>query len=308
MMTKKIRLLFKGISIIGLIFFLAVGVSGCTATRHTVQNTAVTLLDTSVDDLVDGIMRTNNGAFVKDGLPGALLVITGLTELAPTDYKLLSTTSFLYAAYALFVEDGNEDYAISLYKVGTEYALRAMKVNNSKFRKALESGTPVYDAVKFLTKDDLKALTWYGVNLAKRVTLQLETPDVIMDVQDGIAAAKRGNEIDPKYSWGVNWAVLGVFYAIIPPVMALGGGAETSRDAFANGNKAENGEFGVMDVLQARYLAALIKDPEMYDRLNNRVLQMDPCKLGGGLCIVNELAKQKARYNLEYKCRYMDCP
>jgi hypothetical protein len=77
-------------------------------------------------------------------------------------------------------------YFISLYTVGTEYTLRAMKVNNSKFRKALESGTTVYDAVKFLTKYDLKALTWYGVNLAKRVTLQLETPDVIMDVQDGI--------------------------------------------------------------------------------------------------------------------------
>ncbi len=39
---------------------------------------------------MDGIMRTNNGAFVKDGLPGALLVITGLTELAPTDYIILT--------------------------------------------------------------------------------------------------------------------------------------------------------------------------------------------------------------------------
>jgi hypothetical protein len=263
-------------------------------------------LDTSVDDLVYNLLKSKNGAFAKDGLAGALLVITGLTELAPTDYKLLATTSFLYGAYGLFVEDGNEDYAISLYKVGTDYALRAMKVNNDKFRKAVESGTPVYEAVKFLTKDDLKAVTWYGVNLAKRVTLQLANPEEITDVQDGIAAAKRGNELDPKYSWGLNWAVLGVFYSIMPTYGDLGGGQEASWNAFANGNRVEKGELGLMDVMTARYLCPLLKDKDWYDQLNNRVIEMDPCKLGGGLCIVNELAKQKARYNMEHKNRYMD--
>jgi hypothetical protein len=303
-MTRKIRLLFESISILCLIVFLSVVLSGCAATRHTVQKTVIPMLDTSVDDLVDKLLRQKNGAFVKEGLPGALLVVTGLTEMAPTNYKLLATTSFLYAAYGLFVEDENNDYAISLYKVGTDYGLRAMKVNNSRFRKAVESGTPVYEAVKFLTKDDLKALTWYAVNLAKRCTLQLATPEEITDVQDGIAAAKRGNELDPKYFWGANWAVLGVFYAIMPLYGDLGGGQEASWNAFVNGNKAENGEFGLMDVMAARYLGPLLRDREWYDRLNNRVIEMDPCKLGGGLCVVNELAKQKARYNIEHEARW----
>jgi hypothetical protein len=57
MMTKKIKLLLEGISILFLIVFLAVSFSGCAATRHTVQNTAVTLADKSVDDLVDKLMR-----------------------------------------------------------------------------------------------------------------------------------------------------------------------------------------------------------------------------------------------------------
>jgi hypothetical protein len=47
-------------------------------------------------------------------LTGALLLVTGLVELAPTNYNLLATTSFLYAAYSLFIEDENPDYAISL--------------------------------------------------------------------------------------------------------------------------------------------------------------------------------------------------
>ena len=305
MMTKKNRLPFNKISILCLIILLATSLSGCVTMRHTTQRTVVSMLDTSVDDIVDNLLRQKNGAFIKDGLPGALLVITGLTELAPTDYKLLATTSLLYAAYGLFVEDGNEDYAISLYRVGTEYGLRAMKVNNSKFRKAVESGTSVAAAAKFLTKDDLKALTWYGVNLAKRCTLQLETPEKFMDIQDAIATAKRSTEFDPKYAWGANWLILGVFYAILPPMMGLGGGADAATEAFANGNKAENGELGLVDVMVARYLCPLIKDEDGYDRINNRILEMDPCKLGGGLCILNELAKQKARFNLGNKVKYL---
>jgi len=263
------------------------------------------MIDTSVDDLVDNLLRTKNGAFVKDGLPGALLVVTGLTELAPTNYRLLCTTSFLYAAYGLFVEDENKDYAISLYKVGTEYGMRAMKVNNSKFRKALEEGVLVPDAAKYLTKDDLKALTWYGINLAKRVTLQLDTPEEITDIQDAVATAKRSAELDPKYAWGANWAILGIFNAVVPAFGGMGTGPVPSKEAFANGNRAEQGEFGLMDVMVARYLCPLLKDRDWYDQLNNRVMEMDPCKLGGGLCVINELAKMKAKSNIDNKVKWM---
>jgi len=305
MITKKIGLFFKDISILCLIVFLAVGVSGCTATRQTVQKAVIPSLDTSVDDLVDKLTRQKNSDFVKEGLPGALLFVTGLTELAPTNYKLLSTISFLYAVCGLFIEDEDPDYAISLYEQGKDFGMRAMKVNNEKFRKEVESGIPVYEAAKFLTKDDLKAMTWYGVNYGKRVTLQLTTPDQILGIPDFAATAKRSVELDPNYSWGVNWAILGIIYAIVPAMMDLGGGADTSGDAFANGNKAENGEFGMMDVLASRYLSPLLKDRDGYDQLNNRVIEMDPCKLEGGLCIVNELAKQKARFNLANKAKYM---
>lgn len=305
MITKKNGLLLKSILILCLIALLSLGLSGCTATRHAVQRAAIPMIDTSVDDLVDNLLKTKNGTLVKEGLPGALLIVTGLTEMAPTNYKLLSTTSMLYAAYGLFVEDDNPDYAISLYKVGTEYGMRAMKVNNSKFRKAMEDGVPVPDAAKYLTKDDLKALTWYGVNLSKRVTLQLATPDEILDIPDAVATAKRSIELDPKYAWGANWIILGIFYAVVPAMGGLGSGPEPSREAFANGNKAEQGEFGIVDVMVARYLCPLVKDREWYDELNNRVMEMDPCKLGGGLCILNELAKQKAKWNIDNKVKWM---
>jgi len=304
MITKKITLLFKSFSILFLIVSLAVGISGCTATRHTVQKSVVPLLDTSVDDLVDNLLRTKNGSFVKDGLPGALLVVTGLTELAPADYNLLATTSFLYCAHGLFVEDENNDYAISLYKVGTEYGMRALKVNNSKFRKAIEAGTKIPDAVKFLTKDDLKAMTWCGLNLAKRCTLQLDDVEKVTDVQDGIAMIKRSIELDPNYAWGACWMAMGIVYAVLPAFLDLGGGPEPSREAFAKGNKVENGECGLVDMFTARYLAPLIKDDDWYNQLNNRVIEMDPCKLGGGLCVLNEMAKQKARYNLNNKNKF----
>ncbi|GAB6268390.1 MAG: hypothetical protein STSR0002_11310 [Smithella sp.] len=305
MITKKIRLLLKSTLILCLIALLSLGVSGCTATRHTIQKAVVPMLDTSVDDLVDKLLRTKNGQFIKDGLPGALLIVTGLTEMAPTDYDLLATTSFLYAALGLFVEDEDKDYAISLYKVGTEYGMRAMKINNSKFRKAMEDGVLVPDAAKYLTKDDLKALTWYGVNLAKRVTLQLDTPEEITDIQDAVATAKRSIELDPKYAWGANWIIMGIFNAIVPAFGGMNTGPDASREAFANGNKAEQGEFGIIDVMVARYLCPLVKDRDWYDQLNNRIMEMDPCKLGNGLCVMNELAKMKAKHNIDHKVKWM---
>jgi len=306
MVTKKIMLILKCMLILCLIVFLAMGVSGCAATRTTLQNASVSFVDTSVDDLVEKLMRQNNPAIIKDGFPGALMVITGMIELAPTDYNLLATASFLYADYALFVEDENIDYAISLFKVGTEYGMRALKANNAKFRKAIDEGMKVPEAVKFLTKDDLKALTWYGINLSKRVTLQLANPDEIIDIQDAVAAGKRAIELDPNYAWGASWNILGIYYAIMPVFAGLGGGAESSKEAFAKGNKVENGEFGLIDVFIARYLCRTIKDPDLFDQLLNRVLSMDSCKLGGGLCMINELAKQKARYSLANKSKYFD--
>jgi hypothetical protein len=306
MITKKIRILLKSVLILCLIAFLFLGVSGCTATRHAIQKTAIPLADTTVDDIVDKLLRSKNGAFVKDGLPGTLLLVTGLVDLAPTDYDLLATASLLYSAYGLFVEDENPDYAISLYEIGTDYGMRAMKINNSEFRKALEAGTRVPDAVKFLTKDDLKAMTWYGISLSKRVTLQLAEPDKILDIQDAVATAKRSTELDPTYAWGNNWNILGIFYAIVPAMGGLGSGPEASRQAFANGNKAEKGENGIIDVFVARYLCPLIKDGDWYDELNKRVIEMDPCKLGGGLCILNELAKQKAKFNIDHKAKWMN--
>lgn len=305
-MTRKIRLLFGSISILYLIVFLSMNLSACASTRHTVQRTFVPLLNTSVDDLVDNLLKTKNFAIAKEGLPGALLVITGLTELAPEDYDLLAETSFLYCAYALMVEDEKREYAISLFKVGTDYGMRALKVNNSKFRKAVEEGTKIPDAVKFLTKDDLKGLTWYGINLAKRVTLQLADPDEVIDIQDAVAAGTRAIEMDPNYSWGASWNILGIYYAILPAALGLGGGAESSREAFANGNKAENGEFGLIDLFIARYYCPLIKDTALFDKLLNRIIEMEPCKMTGGICLINELAKEKARFSLNNKGKYFD--
>jgi hypothetical protein len=296
---------FLGIlSVLFLFVFLTICFSGCAATRHTVAKNVIPLTNTTVDDMVYNLMKTKNADFIEDGLPGALLVITGLVEMAPTDYKLLSTACFLYAAYGLFVEDENPEYAISLFKTGTDYGMRALKANNSKFRKAIEKRTRVADAVKFTTKDDLKALTWYGINLAKRITLQLENMDEFMDLPDAVAAGKRALELDPNYDWGANWNVLGIYYAIMPAYGGLGGGAQASREAFANGNKVENGEFGWLDLFMARYLCPVIKDRDLFDKLLNRVIEMDSCKISDGLCMINELGKKKARFMLKNKDKY----
>lgn len=53
-----------------LLVFLAVGVSGCTATRHTVQKVVIPVLDTSIDDLVDQVLRLKMASLSKMVCPG----------------------------------------------------------------------------------------------------------------------------------------------------------------------------------------------------------------------------------------------
>ena len=93
------------LSMLFLVVFLMICFTGCTATRHTVQKTAVGMIDTSLDDLVEGLLDSKNYGEIRNGLPGALLVVTGVTEMSPNNYKLLTRTCMLYCTLGLFVED-----------------------------------------------------------------------------------------------------------------------------------------------------------------------------------------------------------
>jgi hypothetical protein len=311
-MKQRYKNTIKRVALVLLAIFVSGTISGCAATRHASQRAVISTLDTTVDDIVDNLLRTKNAAFVEDGLPGALLLITGLVELDPADYDLLSTTSFLYCAYGLFAEDDDPDYAVSLYRVGAEYGLRAMKVNNSKFRKALESGMTIADAAKYHQKNDLKGMTWYLANVGKRCTLQLDSIEETLDLKDAVATARRSIELDTNYAWGIGHILMGIFHSIIPPYLALGGGpdgsegtgSDAAKEEFALANRAMDGKSGLTDVFQARYLAPLLKDREMFDQLLTRVIEMDSCEIEGGFCILNELAKKKAKWSIDHKIQY----
>jgi hypothetical protein len=97
------------------------------------------MIDTSLDDLVEKLLDSKNYGEIKNGLPDALLVVTGVTELSPNNYKLLTRTCMLYTAYGLFVEDENPDYAVELYDIAIDYGLRALKLNK-EFRRKFEQG------------------------------------------------------------------------------------------------------------------------------------------------------------------------
>ena len=88
-----------------LLVLLIVCFAGCTTTRHIVQKTAINTIDTSLDDIVERLMDSKNYDEIRKGLPGALLVVTGVTEMSPNNYKLLTRTCMLYCTLGLFVED-----------------------------------------------------------------------------------------------------------------------------------------------------------------------------------------------------------
>jgi hypothetical protein len=298
----KEKRLLEVLSLLFLFVFLIFCFSGCAATRHMIQKGTVSTLDTSIDDLVDKLLNTKNLGEVRHGIAGALLVVTGLTELSPNNYRMLSKCAMLYAACGLIIEDENPAYAVQLYQTGAEYGLRALKLNR-KFRKGLEQGLDYHKFVKSLGPDYVDAATWTAAAMGLKLLLTMEDAGEAMAVPHITALAGRSMELNDSYFYGLAQLLFGAIYAILPEFAQLGGGEASSRREFEAADKITGGKFLLVKVFKARFYAPLVKDMELFKKLLNETLETDSAILPNGY-LLNELAKANAKFVLEHMTDY----
>lgn len=276
---------------------LIVCFSGCTATRHAVQKTTVNLIDASVDDLVENLLDSRNYGEIRHGLPGALLVVTGVVELSPNNYRLLTRTCMLYTAYGLFVEDENPDYAIQIYDIAIEYGLRALKLNK-KFRKSFEEGLSYEDCAKHVGKEYVDALAWTSTAIGLKVLLSLANAGEVMEVPKISGLAMRAIELDENYFYGISHIVMGIVNSILPEFARLTGGVDSSRREFDAADRVSGNRFMMAKYFRAKYYCPLAKDQAMFNKVLNEAIETDPAILPGGY-ILNALAGVKSKFLLD---------
>lgn len=285
------------LSMLFLFIFLIVCFSGCTATRHTVQKVSINMIDTSLDDLVEKLLDSKNYGEIKNGLPGALLIVTGITELSPNNYKLLTRTCMLYTAYGLFVEDEKPDYAVELYDIAIDYGLRALK-QDKEFRRKFEQGLDYDECAKHLGKEYVDALAWTTTAYGLKTLLTLANAAAAMDVPRISGLALKAIELDETYFYGISHIVMGIVNSILPEFARLTGGVENSRREFDAADRISGNRFMMAKYFRAKYYCPLAKDQVMFNKSLNEAIETDSAILPGGY-ILNELAKVKSKFLLD---------
>jgi len=287
-MLKKIFL-----CILGFIFLLSF------VSCSVVERIGVKMSGPFLVDAVDKMMTLKSTKLAKEGLPSNVLLISALVEFAPTDRRMLTIASQAYTSYALFVEESDPEYAKELYTLAKEYGLRALE-QSLAFREA-KGPSRILEAVKDVGPKYLKALTWTGVSWGQLVNLKNAEATALMDMPNVVALIERAQEIDGAYFYGVSHIFFGAYYASLPAL--LGGGPEKAEKEFEIAREITDGKCLLADVFYAKFYATLLKDEVLFEKTLNHVLDASSDLLPEAV-LINELAKQKARWLLEHKHEY----
>jgi len=299
-MKTKERIHLSGF--IGLIIFLIISSTGCQSWYRMTTKVGVNVGAPVVSLMIDELKDTKSGRLAEKGMPGHLLLVTGMVELSPNNFRLLNEASFLYCAYGIFIEDKDPAFAKELYDLGKEYGIRALK-QDSTFKNGYEEGKKISEIVGHLGSKYVPSLLWTGLNSGLWIVLNMDDPAALMGMADTIALIQRSLALDENFYYGGGKMFLGAYYAMIPEYLGLGGGPENSQKMFDEARAVTGGKFLLVDVLEARYLATTIDNEDKYDGLLNGVIEADPTGLKG-VRLINELSKMKAKHYLSIKSKF----
>jgi len=285
------------------ILSLLIGLTGCASFQRMATKVGINVgVAPGVSHMIEAIKETKSGRLVEAGLADHLLIVTGMVEITEGNFRLLGEASFLYCAYGIFVEDKEPEFAKELFDIGKDFGLRALK-QNKKFRQGLESGKKISELVGYLDDAYVKHLLWTGLNIGLWIVHNMDKPEALMGMADAIALVERSIELDENFYHGAGKMFLGAYYALTPEYLGLGGGPENAQKMFNKARSVENGNFLLVDVLEARFLCTTSENQERYEELLTGVVEKEPTGIKG-IRLINELAKMKAKYYLDNKSNY----
>ncbi len=289
--------IFKSLKVVVFILFL-LNFSSCSFCTKIALNIAAP----TVCEFVEKVADIPDAELLEKALGTSACLLTGMVELVPDNFDLLTETSFFYMAYGLFEEDTNSDFAARMFVMGKKYGMRALKTNR-RFRKGLEKGKKVSELVKYLGKKYLPALTWTGFNTGYAVIYKMDDPlTLVIDMPVTLALINRSMELDENFFYGACKLFYGAFYSIIPDIAGIGGGSVKALKMFESAAKVSDGKFLLVDLFKARYYAPSVNNPVLFRKILNDLTVSD-AKLPK-FNSINGLVKIKAKFLLEHESDY----
>lgn len=273
--------------------------TGCS--KRNVVKIGAKAISPMLPDIVHMVMAGVNTSYGQgmSGIPALISLAGGLSEIDPNNYTLGWSASQVFGATAVYNEMFNTDYASELAWQGYRYGIRSLKTHK-KFRKAIETGTPVEKAVELLPKKYVEGLTWTGMSLL--VWMMMNTDDIMCISYAGEAnnLVKRACELDGGYFYGLPH-MLNALWSAMASNLVQGCGLEPARASWAKMKEVNDGKLLLADAYWAQLYAVAIKDRKLYKTLLTNVIEAPDDILEYRGFYITTLAKGRAKWLLAHQ-------
>ncbi len=249
------------------------------------------------------LTKESDYELVKASLPGNLMMLQGLLEVDPENVEILTIAAQGFCSYAFgFVEDEDKERAKGLYRKGIEYGIKALRLGDSDFDRALKNGSPLWDAVRVLDDKDLvPAIMWTGQCIGNLVNLDMSDPENLIELPKAKALMEKVIELDDTYFYGSAHLFMAAYYAGLPAT--FGGGLDKAQKEFDIVFKMTERKFLLAQYFYAKLYATTSKDEKLFDDTIKEILET-PSDVLPEQKLVNEIAKRKAKILLKTKSKY----
>ena len=277
----------------GLMLPHLLGSAGCAVFRGAAVSTMVPI----VEQTVEMLLQDRDVDTIGEGIPGNLLLLRGLCESDKGNRDLWALTSQLTFYYAVgYVEDLDPRRASLLYEQGYRHGRRALERDGWFVPEE-----PLDRFVAKLARAERKQvplLFWTLANWVKWIGLNLDRPEVLVQLPAAEAALDRLLALEPTYFLGMPHLMRGTLEATKP--VLLGGDPEKARRHFERALEISEGKLLIFNVFYAQYYWRSQLDEARFVAVLEEVLEADEGILPE-YRLLNEVARRKARQLMESK-------
>jgi predicted anti-sigma-YlaC factor YlaD len=243
----------------------------------------------------------------RDAMPFVLKAIEAVLAEDPEqeDMLLAACTSFTQYSYAFVQTDATllefedykaslalEDRALKLYLRARDYGLRALELRHRGCSEGLIAAPA--DAVAAFEVDDVPIIYWTAAAWGLAISVGLDRPEIVADVDAVRALLRRALELDEDYDDGVIHEAMLVIESF-PEVM--GGSPERARLHFERALELSGGNKAAPYVTFAESVAVPSQNQAQFESLLETALAVDPNAMPASR-LSNILAQRRARHLL----------
>ena len=274
-----------------------------------VKKMAVNALANAMAKGGDVYASDDDPELVRDALPFALKTLETLLAERPDHAGLLISTSRGFTQYAYaFVEADAErlavddyraarelrDRAIRLYLRARDYGMRALELEVPGISERLRT-EPDTAVEAFDRQDQVDGLFWTAAAWGSAISLGLDRPELVADIDAVRAMTRRALALDDTYERGTIHTVM-IGLESLPE--AMGGSPERARQHFERAVELSGKAQAAPYVTFAASASVSAQDREEFVRLLETALAIDPDASPADR-LANRITQRRARWLLD---------